>query len=202
MWQQTPLRVALIKIVCCSCLHLGGRQYAWCGGPPLPLSLSAFRGVNKPQVARRTAGRRSVRPAETSCRPCCVQVTALTLAASPPLFANFLFFISPGRDRASTSLANSMNAYRCFLSEDICCKYCDTQSNKLPPWLLSLCCWSWPGAFQTGRGGVPPLAYCQSDQHFAQIVQPRGVIELSTEVGGLTSGVQAKWRSISWSVSS
>lgn len=95
MWEQMPSRVALIKKK--SLLQLAaprGKAICFPTATLLPCSPCHYQHlerVNNPRVARHAAGRLSVRPAETSCRPCCVQVTA----SLPPLFAHFLFFIFP-----------------------------------------------------------------------------------------------------------
>lgn len=131
-WEQPPY----------SCLRLVGRQYAWQGKMKChartathlsPCHYQHLERVNKPQVSRHTTGRQSVHPAETSCRPCCVQVIALPPAASPHLWslASCFSFTRVVTEHLLFSLI-----LWCVWTLSVscpCCKYSDKQSSKLPP---------------------------------------------------------------------
>lgn len=83
----------------------------------LPCHYQHLEMVNKPQVSRHTTGRQSVHPAETSCRPCCVQVTALPPAAC--LHLRSLASCFSYSRVVTTFLANPMTVYGHFLPQNI-----------------------------------------------------------------------------------
>lgn len=97
MWEQMSFKMAFIKIACLPLIFLSAlactswegnvlHRARWSAGPDTfsrsPCHYQHLERVNKPQVSRHTAGRQSVHPAASSCRPRCVQVTALPPPAS------------------------------------------------------------------------------------------------------------------------